>query len=297
VIAFAAVLVAACFLMVGAIPALLVARPDLAGMMKDASRTATSGRGRALLRRALVTTEIALMAMLLGGASLLIRSFNRILATDPGFRPEQLVTLDLFLPSNKYAPGADWAGFGNRLLERINTIGGVSAAALTTNLPPGGRNMSAPMEAEGRARALVNAAERPICARHAGLSRHHADRMKRGRWFDSRDVAGAQPVAVISESLAREMFPNQDPLASEHEHSSAAACVKSLAWSAMCTKRPSRVPGFGVSIRRSRRSRYLSFMCWATERAPDAVTADLTAALRQIDPEQPISSTASMKQR
>lgn len=295
VVTFAVALVALCSLAVGAIPALLVAMPRLLDHMRDASRTATSGRGRAIVRRILVTAEVALMAILIAGASLLIRSFNRIMAMDPGFQVEQLVAVDMFLPGHRYGANEDRVRFGDRLLDQVNTIPGVTAAALTTNLPIT-RNIQAPLEIEGRTRAP---GEPRLSAALARVTPGYLAAMQMdlvaGRWFDERDDGVDVRVAVISESLARTVYGSENPVGrrartlfgpgmreiigvvSDVRHSGLTSPHAAVFYEPF-VQQP--LPFFHLIVR--------------SQRPVDVVTSDVAAAIRSIDPEQPITMSASM---
>jgi predicted permease len=114
------------------VPALSGARLDLNTALKQNTRGVAS---RSRLRRALIVAEVALSLVLLTGSGLLIRSFLRLLATDPGFRPDRTVAFTVSLPSSAY-PGADQArGFYRQLLDNVRGVPGVAQAGLATSVP------------------------------------------------------------------------------------------------------------------------------------------------------------------
>jgi predicted permease len=174
-------------------------------------RAATAARARrAGGRNALLVAEVALSVILLVGAGLLVKSFARILAVDPGFRAEDVVAFDLRLPEQRYEGEAAAAFFGD-LIERVGAIPGVDAVGLTRNLPMSGRHMSAPVSVEGQAPP-----ERPAGVQASAVSpgyfRAMGVELVRGRLFDERDGVGAAKVAVINETAARQIFGGEDPI-------------------------------------------------------------------------------------
>src|SRR6185295_494988 len=117
-------------------PALSAAKTDLHDTLKEGGRSSTAGGRRSWLRSTLVITEVALSLVLLIGAGLLIRSFIRILDTDPGFKPENLLTMQLAL-SAKPDEGAKVLNFFNDLNGRIAGLPGVESAAFSNGIPLG----------------------------------------------------------------------------------------------------------------------------------------------------------------
>jgi len=123
-------------LVFGVVPSIQVSRADLYDALKDGGRGST--RGRQMTRRALVIAEIALALVLLVGAGLLIRSFQRVLDVDPGFTPQQTLTFRLALPATTYPDAGAWATFYRRTLERGRALPGVEAAGAISSLPMSG---------------------------------------------------------------------------------------------------------------------------------------------------------------
>ena len=199
-------------LIFGLAPAFQTSNVNLHDTLKEGGR---SGRGgvRRGVRDALVVVEITLAVILLVGAGLLIRSFVRLQQVSPGFQPSGLLTMQVSLPGTKYKDNAARALFDRQLLEALRALPGVRSAATTTTLPMSGNNQSGSFQIEGRQVA-------------PGESAPHGDRWRpsedyfetmgiplvRGRYFDARDTADSQPVAIVSEALARKYWPNEDPV-------------------------------------------------------------------------------------
>jgi putative ABC transport system permease protein len=194
----------------GIAPALLTAKAEVQEGLKQGSRGSTDARGR--LRGALVITEVAFALVLLGGAGLLARSFQRLTNVDPGFVAEHATVLRLALPEKKYEKNEQQLAFADALLARLRVLPGVKAVGLTHSLPLisdwvlgfkiDGRPEVPPSDLPSTNYYSVT----PDYFRAMGI------RLVRGRLFTDRDDSHAPRVAVINETLARQFFPNEDPL-------------------------------------------------------------------------------------
>jgi putative ABC transport system permease protein len=199
-------------LVFGIAPAWLAARADVNEALKQGSRGSTEGGARRRLRSALVVIEVTFALMLLGGAGLLARSFMQLAHVDPGFTPENATVLRLSLPQKKYALPEQQTAFADALLERMKTLPGVQAAGLTHSMPLvsdyvlgfniEGRPAIAPSDLPNTNYYAVT----PEYFRAMGI------RLVRGRVFTARDDAKAPRVAIINETMARQHFPNEDPI-------------------------------------------------------------------------------------
>src|SRR5450755_4472431 len=133
-LAFAAVLSLLTGIAAGLVPAFSASRIDLNESLKAASRTLAGARQNSL-RNALVICQISLALLLLTGAGLLIRSFQQLLHVDPGFQSNNLLTMELRLPSSRYDKPVQIAAFETRLLERVRALSGVVSAGAVNSLP------------------------------------------------------------------------------------------------------------------------------------------------------------------
>ena len=193
----------------GLAPAWQVSKPNLNDSLKEGGRQ-TSGSSQRL-RSSLVVLEVALSLVLLVGAGLLGRSFLSLLNTNAGFNPDNVLTMSLVLPAAKYKEDPQRAAFYGDLVQRIKATPGVEAAAAVNYLPLGGANSSdayyvegepepAPgQEHDGRYRVST-----PDYFRTMGIS------LVRGRGFTDQDKAGAAPVVIVNETMARKHWPNED---------------------------------------------------------------------------------------
>ena len=149
VVAFAALLSIATGIVFGLVPALRASTPDLLSALKQTGR----GGGLAPSRRfrsALVVVEVAMALVLLVGAGLMIRSFARLMAIEPGFDPDGVVTMRLTLPPAKYREQERWTAFHDELVRRVSGIAGVTAAGVNSAVPLEGGGAESGVLVEGR---------------------------------------------------------------------------------------------------------------------------------------------------
>ena len=200
-------------LLFGLVPALQVSKIDLNNSLKDSGKgTLEGGRGRRL-RSVLVVAEVALALILLIGSGLLIKSFILLQRVDPGFNANQLITLRVFLNRTHYPEQPQIVNFYSQLLERVRVLPGVQSAGLISTLPLSGNNTDTSFLIEGRPQPPPN--QEPVAWFNAITPDYfHAMEMKllKGRPFDDRDTEKSPRVVIISESMARRYWPNEDPL-------------------------------------------------------------------------------------
>jgi putative ABC transport system permease protein len=195
----------------GLLPALHASRADLHTALKEGGRT-IGGSSREGTRKTLLVVEVSLALVLLVGAGLLVRSMVRVLSVDPGFNAENLLTMRLTLAGNSYQ-GPRRLAFYDECLTRIGSLPGVRAAALTLSLPIDGSFWN----------SVFIAADLPVPARpdlpnsaYTPVSANYFDamgiRLLKGRAFNSADKGDSTKVVVINETLARRIWPGEDPV-------------------------------------------------------------------------------------
>jgi putative ABC transport system permease protein len=194
-------------LAVGLIPALHASRGGLSVGLQQSSRRAAGGHQTT--RRVLVVTEVALALVLLVGAGLLWRSLESLFAISPGFDASGLLTMQVHTSGRRFDKETNDRFFA-QALEAVKQVPGVTAAAFTSQLPLSGDDdeYGALFEGEGPkdAHNVFRYAVSPGYFETVGIP------LRRGRLFDAHDVAVAQPAVVISESLAKSVFGDQDPV-------------------------------------------------------------------------------------
>jgi putative ABC transport system permease protein len=212
VLAFSLALSVLTGLVFGIAPAWLAARADVNEALKQGSRGSTEGGARGRLRSALVVLEVTFALMLLGGAGLLARSFMQLTHVDSGFTPENATVLRLSLPQKKYALPEQQTAFADALLERVKTLPGVQAVGLTHSMPLVGDYVLG-FNIEGR--PAIAPSDLPNTNYYAvtpDYFRAMGIRLMHGRVFTAQDNAKTPRVAIINETLARQHFPNEDPI-------------------------------------------------------------------------------------
>jgi putative ABC transport system permease protein len=196
----------------GLVPALRASKPDLNRSLKEGSRGSSENLGRGSLRRLLVVFEISAAFVLLIGAGLLIKSFMRLSEVNPGFDPENVLTMMVSLPRAKYKGPDTQAAFFRQALERIKGLPGVDAVGAINDLPMGGDRDSTNFSIEGS--PLPPAGQQPITEwRIVNPDYFKAMRVPllSGRAFTEADTTGAPPVIVINDSFRRRFFPDENP--------------------------------------------------------------------------------------
>jgi putative ABC transport system permease protein len=290
----------------GLAPAFAAAKADLHDTLKEGGRSSTAGGRRSWLRSTLVVTEVALSLVLLIGAGLLIKSFIRILDTDPGFKPQNLLTMQLALNARK-GEGAKVLNFFNDLNARIDGLPGVENAAFSNGLPLGPAAdtsfaiVGRPKPEPGKQPQTMLYITSPDYLQTMAI------RLVKGRFFTAQNTQRSPHVAVIDEAFARQIFPDQEPLgqriAGDGKENPDAEIIGIVA----------HVKHFGLdATERVQPQLYLPF-----NQAPDEIipflaprmnliirtTADplnLTAAVRSqvqaLDPNQPVYNVSTMEQ-
>jgi len=197
----------------GLVPALHAANPNLNKSLKEGGRGTSDGARSGRLRSALVVTEIALALVMLVGAGLMTRSFLRLQQVDPGFNPERVVTSLVSLPATKYPDGPQIIAFYHQLLERVRDTTGVEYAALGSGVPLASGSYTT-FFVEGR--PVPRPEDLQPDADFLRVSRNYFAALGiqfiRGENFAERYAGGSPGAAIISQSMARKYFADEDPI-------------------------------------------------------------------------------------
>jgi predicted permease len=283
-------------LLTGLVFGILPAREASRVNLNDQLRSRTGGAHP--LRSILIVVETALSLILLVGAGLLLRSFDRLLAVDPGFRPEQVLTLRVPVPAS-IQDKAQQIAYCTRILERLQQLPGINSAGIIAPLPLGDVDANSTFHVEGRPaapgeRTLVKLRmASPAAFRALGIA------LRRGRVFSETDTAGASPVVLINETLARQFFAGEDPMgrrvgpSPKGPWSTIVGVVNDVKVSQL---------GSAPSPELYRDYRQLLFAPFATtfvlRTAGDPLLLAKSAqrAVRQVNPDQPVSDLRPMGQ-
>ncbi len=212
VLMFNIALVAFATLAAGLIPALRLSRIDSQQKLKDGTRS-SGGRLNSRTRTVLVVSQITLATVLLMGAGLLLRSFQHLIAADPGFRTLQVATARVTLPRDRYSDLAARGRFYRQVIEQVEARPGVISAAAINLLPMGGSTSDFSIRAEGYTPANPDI---PDFVQYRIVTSRYFETLgipiRRGRPFNERDGSDGQLVAILSESLAKKFWGDQDPI-------------------------------------------------------------------------------------
>ena len=273
----------------GLAPSLSASKPELNADLKDGGRTGTSRTGG---RNVMVVAQVALALVLLIGAGLMLTSFSRLRAVDPGFRTTELVTVELMVPLSRYdEPGM--VRFYTTVLERMRANPATAQSSLVFPLPFGGGNAAAGLEIVGQApRPRDQRATVELNSISPGHLQTAGVRLLRGRDFTEADGPGAPMVALISESVIKE-FAGKDPIGEQIDLGSPATVVGIVSDARrQSLDEPARpavylpytrfmLPYFGAMIR--------------TTQGAASVTPVVKSIVAQIDPDLPIGEVRTIE--
>jgi putative ABC transport system permease protein len=286
-------------LLFGLLPALRLSRPDLNDSLKEGGRASGfHGRG---LRNALMVSEVALAIVLLIGAGLLIRSFAILLDVDPGYRTENLLTARLTTLPQRYKEKSQRVQFYEQTLQRLAALPGVASVGLTLHLPLTGFNWGARLQVEGH---LLQKGENPPDALITPVSPDYFRTMgislRAGRLFNDRDNQDAPSVALLSETLARSLFPNEDPVGkrlnvadSGAEWTTVVGVVRDIRHTGLDGEIEQAVY---LNYRQLPRPNGMELVLRGTVE-PSSLAPALRNAMREIDPALPVFDVMTMNER
>ena len=197
----------------GLAPALFAAKANVNESLREGDGRSGESGGRRRARSVLAAAEVALAMVLLVVAGLLLRSFSKLLAVDPGFAVQNMVKAEVYLPRTQYATPERWSAFSSELLTRIQAEPGMKNAAVAVPLPLADGFVNLGFEIEG---TPPKTAAESRTANYVAVSPEYFQVMGipllAGRFIDAHDVMASARVSVISKTLARTYFANQDPI-------------------------------------------------------------------------------------
>ena len=196
----------------GLLPAWRASHPNLATSLNEASRGSSEGAAGQRTRAALVVVEIVLALVLLASAGLLVESFLRLQKVPAGFDATNIMTARINLPESNYAKPQQAADFYKKLLESVSPLPGVQSAAAAWWIPLSGSEISFNFNVEEHP---VAAGQQPVAQVNVVTPDYFQTvraPIRSGRAFTDRDDRNALPVAIVSESFAKQFFPGEDPI-------------------------------------------------------------------------------------
>jgi predicted permease len=283
----------------GLVPALRASRVNLNSTLKDGGRS-SSGSSHHRVRNLLVVSEVALSLILLIGAGLLIRSYQRIQDASPGFNPQGVLSLRLSLPVSRYPNQDAVFAFYKQLTDRVMTLPGIESVGTSYFLPLSANAVGwEPISVEGY---VPRAGEDLIISNTGIVSTDYLQTMGmpllKGRYFNEHDKKGAQEVVIINQGLAERFWPNEDPLGKRLQR------AKSGPWRVVVgvvndqkeftIEKEPPMTAFYPMDQFIPRSRYLVARASSD---PVRLTAAITEEIRALDAELPVYDVSTMEQR
>ena len=196
----------------GIFPGLQFGHGNLNSALREEGRGLSGSRSRARLRSVLVVGQVALSLLLLIGAGLLVRSFARLLHTDPGFAPDHVLAMELSLPTTKYARPTQQIDFFREVLRRVSALPGVRSSAISAALPLGFKRVT-PLLPQGQPE--VPLAQRPFIDIEAVSPAWFATMkvsLVAGRVFTDADDAQGPKVVIVNRAFARRFWQGDNPI-------------------------------------------------------------------------------------
>jgi predicted permease len=300
VVLFAFGMIALSGVLSGFIPGTTLLRGPLLESLQESSRANNSGSSAARIRKTLLSVEVAFTVILLVGAGLLLRSYQRLRSSDIGCATQNVLTMQLGLPDTRYGTAEKNAAFYEQLIERIRALPGVKAAGLSTALPGqgygGDSNFSIP-ELPSLGKDMHGAMQRGV---DPGYFRAIQIPLLRGRFFEEREKLKDARTVIISESFAHQYFPNESPLG-KHIQASAygnfppggfevVGVVANTLWSLREPEGPTMYfplyyggwPFTSIALR--------------SDQNAESLALPVQKLLAQMDPEVPVSDVLTMEQ-
>jgi predicted permease len=285
-------------LILGIVPAMQASMHVVNDALKDSSRDSTSDRTRNRFRSALLIGEIAVSFVLLVVTSLLISSFVRIQNVQPGFRADGVFCGFVVVPPAQYPPRTEGAvNFFSRLYHRLQEIPGARAVALSDNPPLSGNNGQSPYAVIGR--PIPPLGEQPLAIRHLVSPNRFAVLgipFKAGRDFDERDTPASTPVAIINQTMAKQLFAGENPIGRKLVSGMAQVQQEIVGVVADThTAGLATAPVAEMFYPMLQRPENFTAILVRTDGDPLALTASVRAALRDVDANLPLTNPGTMQ--
>lgn len=304
---FGVIALSACLAVFFALVPLLFSRGiEIYDRLRQGGRAATAGLGRQRLRGFLVAGQVLLTVILLCGAGLFLRSLRGLQKTDLGFQPENLLTFHLFPDRVRYRTADEIASFYTTVLDRIQAIPGIGEVCAASHPPFGSGGMGNRVGLPGRrgpgermnAQTVIVT---PEYFRTLGI------KLVSGRSLSAGDTKGAPAVIVINETLARQLFPSDDPLGQEVEIDAAQfpdpdnvePRTAQIAGVVRDTKQYARTlpPSGVIYVPFAQNPAPSMFVVAKTRIAPAGLVDSVRTVVSKFDPDQPVYDVQMMTER
>ena len=312
VIAFTVLLIAIVGIGVGMIPVIAMRRANMAQVIREEGRSGTQGRGPRMMRRVLVTSQVAFALMLLIGAGVLLASFDRVMTINPGFRAEQVLTGTISLPASRYKDDAALRNVQARLLDRLRALPGVEGAGMTTTLPFSGSYSDSVILAEGyqmqQGESLVSPSQ---VVASDGYFEAMGAKLVSGRYFNAGDVEDRPKVLMVDQRLAQRFWPNGDAVGKrmyfpddisnvmakpkEEDMMTIVGVIETMRLRGLVDGGSQKTGAYFSPLRQAP-ARTLGVAIRTTQ-SPELLTGSVRREIAQIDPEMPFYGVRTMEDR
>jgi putative ABC transport system permease protein len=303
VLVFTCSLMVAAGILIGLLPALTAGRDDLTETLKEGAKGSVGLHGTRI-GSTLVISEIALAVVLLAGAGLLLKSFDRLLNANPGFQPDRLLTMRFYVPAHDYK-GDERNRFGPDLAQQIATVPGVESAAVTFIDPFVWGGFSRGFTLENH--SVPSAAEKDSTTYQeigSNYFRTMGIPILSGRDFTMTDSLNNPLVLIVSEAFGRKFYPRENPIGKRIKYGSAdsknpwmeiVGVVGNIKFKSLRQDADSQ-PVFYGPLLQSEVIINMSVIV-RTRSAPESMIDTLRAAIQKIDPDVPVYNIATIAQR
>jgi putative ABC transport system permease protein len=306
VLAFTVFLALFSGVLAGVLPALRFTKTDVNEALKQGQSRGSSDSGGGKTRGFLVVSEVALSLVLLVGAGLMVRTLSQLSNVRPGFDANGQLTMTVSIPSNKFTTPAAYIAFFERVLREVRATAGVDSAAVIDNLPMDNGGSHQPVSIEGQ--PVVPMSDQPeVDVRLISPGYLHTMRIPllRGRDLTDSDVAGRTPTVLISESMAKRFWPNENPVGKHLTMSfypgvarEIVGVVGDVKLDSLDETRPTETIYWPLDqIFAPPTEPWRSFPMSLTTRTsidPMSAVSAVTAAVHQVDRETPVTEVLSM---
>ncbi|HLY16497.1 MAG TPA: ABC transporter permease [Bryobacteraceae bacterium] len=281
----------------GLAPAIQISRPRLQSALQQGSQRTGVGGSR-IVRQALVIAEIALALLLLAGAGLLMRSFDRLISVNPGFRPEHMLTMEMFTSPAKYHEDRKRSQYVDNVLAQIRQVPGVEGAGSTHFLPLTGMNSGSCFLPAPGPEPDTSSPDADFLIVSPGYFETMGMAMLNGRNFGEQDHFGSPSVTIVNRAFAQRFFKGQDPIGKKLN-----VCwtvpnpveVVGVVADARQTELQ-EAPQPTIFLENSQGPMYFARLVIRTRDDPRKLSRAVQAAIHRVDPDQAISDVQTMEE-
>jgi putative ABC transport system permease protein len=282
-------------LLFGLVPAFRIAQADMQDVMKRGSLRTGVGVNRAF-RYAFVITEIALSLLLLVGAGLMLRSFAQLLAVNPGFASDHVLTMNLFISPARFKESANRALYVDQVLNAVRDVPGVQAAGSVHFLPLTGMMSGSCFSRSGEPLVVSSSPGAAFLVITSGYLRAMRIPLLAGRDFGPQDTFASPSVALVNRAFVTKYFPKENPVGQKLNIcwtiNSPAQIVGIVSDARQTELQTAPIPT--IFLDNSQAAMYFSNLTVRTREDPQRMTRAVIAAIHRINPDQAVSSVRTM---